>query len=89
MEKRIEEPYFFNPNMDSEELEYWLGQQKMFISRYNALMREKAALSKQLAEIEEELNQMTMYGFEGKSSLPWDPNPFQETRQADKIERVN
>ncbi|WP_340618846.1 hypothetical protein [Xenorhabdus entomophaga] len=84
MEKRIEEPYFFNPNMDSEELEYWLGQQKIFISRYNALLREKAALTEQLAEIEKELNQRAMYGFEGKLSLPWDPNLFQKTRQAGK-----
>ncbi|OKO97707.1 hypothetical protein Xedl_03913 [Xenorhabdus eapokensis] len=84
MEKRIEEPYFFNPNMDSEELEYWLGQQKVFISRYNALLREKAALTERLAEIEKELNERAMYGFEGKSSLPWDPNLFQKIRQASK-----
>ncbi|MDE9447449.1 hypothetical protein KKJ04_18075 [Xenorhabdus bovienii] len=84
MEKRIEEPYFFNPNMDTEELEDWLVQQKIFISRYNSLLKQKAALTEQLAEIEKELNGRATYDFKGKTSFPWDPSPLQITRRAGK-----
>lgn len=35
------EPYFFNPGMSPEQLEHWLGQQKLHLSHYNRVVKKK------------------------------------------------
>lgn len=42
MQGEKQQPYFFNPGMTVEQLEDWLEQQKLHLSRYNRLVKEKA-----------------------------------------------
>lgn len=75
------EPYFFNPGMSPEELEHWLGQQKLHLSHYNRVVKEKAVLLSRLEEIEGEIVLLTKNGIEGIQNFPSDPNPLLESRQ--------
>ncbi|BEM86813.1 hypothetical protein SME46J_12830 [Serratia marcescens] len=75
------EPYFFNPGMSPEQLEHWLGQQKLHLSHYNRVVKEKAALLARLEEIEGEMELLTKNGIEGIQSFPSGPNPLLENRQ--------
>lgn len=44
MQGEKQQPYFFNPGMTVEQLEDWLEQQKLHLSRYNRLVKEKQSL---------------------------------------------
>ncbi|MDY8731441.1 hypothetical protein UY936_25160, partial [Escherichia coli] len=44
MQGEKQQAYFFNPGMTVEQLEDWLEQQKLHLSRYNRLVKEKAEL---------------------------------------------
>lgn len=77
-------PYFFNPGMSPEQTEHWLGQQKLHLSYYNKLIKEKAALTERLNEISEQIDQIATFGFEGKLRFPSDPNPLLESHQQSK-----
>ncbi|MFT2788874.1 hypothetical protein ACMV5I_02235 [Serratia sp. T13T92] len=46
------EPYFYNLGVTPEQLEDWLGQQKLHLSHYNRLISERAALIKRLTEVD-------------------------------------
>ncbi len=79
-----QQPYFFNPDMTTEQLEDWLGQQKTHLAHFNRLVKEKAALEERLCEISLEMGEMAAKGFEGKLSFPWDPSPLLKNRQEDE-----
>ncbi|MFJ5855264.1 hypothetical protein ACIQCT_20340 [Enterobacter cancerogenus] len=79
-----QQPYFFNPGMTTDQLEDWLGQQKTHLAHFNRLVKEKAALEERLCEVSLEMGEMAAKGFEGKLSLPWDPNPLLKNRQEDE-----
>ena len=53
------QPYFFNPGMSAEQLEDWLGQQKLHLTHFNCLVKEKAALEERLSEISAEIERMS------------------------------
>ncbi|HGJ5866499.1 MAG TPA: hypothetical protein ACHBZ9_02600 [Arsenophonus nasoniae] len=69
-------PYFFNPNLSSEELEDWLATQKTALAHYNNLKRERAALTKRLSEVDRMLERGTNFFKSDKLSFPWDPSPL-------------
>ncbi|AFJ47162.1 hypothetical protein EBL_c20710 [Shimwellia blattae DSM 4481 = NBRC 105725] len=69
------QPYFYNPGMSSTQLENWLGQQKIHLSRYNSLLKEKAALEERLQCILAEITVMANCEGEGKLNFPWEPSP--------------
>lgn len=73
MQDEKQQPYFFNPGMSAEQLEDWLGQQKLHLTHFNRLVNEKAALEERLSEISVEIERMSTGGFEGKLSFLWEP----------------
>lgn len=81
MQDGKQQPYFFNPGMTHEQLEDWLGQQKLHLTYYNQLVNEKAALEERLNEISAEIERMSAGGFKGKLSFLWDPSPLPRNRQ--------
>lgn len=83
MQDEKQQPYFFNPGMTVEQLEDWLGQQKLHLTHFNRLVKEKAALEERLGEISAEIERMSTGGFEGKLSFLWDPSPLLKNRQQD------
>lgn len=88
MQDEKQQPYFFNPGMSVEQLEDWLGQQKTHLVHFNQLVKEKAALEERLREVDDEINQMSVTGLEGKLSFPWDPSPLVESRLRDSDQSV-
>ena len=78
------QPHFYNPGLTPEQLEDWLGQQRLYLARFNILGKEKAALEERLNEISAELEQMSANGFEGILSFPWDPSPHLKSPLVDK-----
>lgn len=81
MQDEKQQPYFFNPGMSAEQLEDWLGQQKLHLTHFNRLVKEKAALEERLSEISAEIERMSTGGFQGKLSFPWDPSPLLRNHQ--------
>lgn len=77
------QPYFFNPGLSAEQLEDWLGQQKLHLTHFNRLVKEKAALEERLSEISAEIEHLSTSGFEGRLSFPWDPSPLLKNHQQD------
>lgn len=75
------EPYFFNPDLSSEQLEDWLNQQRLYVAHYNQLKSEKAALVKQLSEIDAALEYYASSMLPGKLHFPWDPSLHLRARQ--------
>lgn len=51
----MQQPYFFNPGMTTQQLEDWLGQQKIYLAHFNRLIAEKAALEERLKEIDKSI----------------------------------
>lgn len=84
MQDEKQQPYFFNPGMSAEQLEDWLGQQKLHLTHFNRLVKEKAALEERLSEISMEISQMSTEGLEGRLSFPWAPSPLLKNRQEDE-----
>lgn len=84
MQNEKQQPYFFNPGMTSEQLEDWLGQQKLHLTHYNSLVKEKAALEERLMEINESIDLLSASGFEGMLSFPYSSNPLLENPQTEK-----
>ncbi|MGX8940756.1 hypothetical protein ACWWJF_10185 [Symbiopectobacterium sp. Eva_TO] len=75
------EPYFFNPNLSTEELEDWLRQQRMYLAHYNRLKVERAALIEQLSQIDETLKYFANAFAPGKLQFPWNPSPLLKMNQ--------
>nr|WP_223664479.1 hypothetical protein [Serratia sp. JSRIV002] len=75
------EPYFYNPGMTPEQLEDWLGQQKLHLSHYNRLVSERAALIKRLTEVDNDLERYAPTLKPEKLSFPWEPSPLLEALQ--------
>lgn len=84
MKGEKQQPYFFNPGMSAEQLEDWLGQQKLHISQFNRLVKEKAALEERLADINQSIHLLSSAGFEGTLSFPYSPSPLLENPRTDK-----
>ncbi|HBQ5642586.1 TPA: hypothetical protein L7572_005581 [Klebsiella variicola] len=84
----MQQPYFFNPGLSTEQLEDWLSQQKLYLAHFNRITKEKAALEERLQEVNEQINQMAVTGAEGKLSFPWDPSPLVESHQRDSDQSV-
>ncbi|WP_063655201.1 hypothetical protein [Candidatus Arsenophonus triatominarum] len=74
-------PYFFNPNLSSEELEDWLAEQKIALAHYNNLKKERVALTKRLSEVDRMLERGTNFFKSDKLSFPWDPSPLLKVHQ--------
>ncbi|ECI6920865.1 hypothetical protein EWD49_23880, partial [Salmonella enterica subsp. enterica] len=55
--------------------EDWLEQQKLHLSRYNRLVKEKAELEERLSDISVEIERMSAGGFNGKLSFPRESSP--------------
>ncbi len=77
MQDKNQQPYFFNPGMTPEQLEEWLNQQMFFVARYNHLVKKKAVLVKEKADIEEKITEIdkaisafSEAGLEGVMSFP-------------------
>ncbi|HCI5922643.1 TPA: hypothetical protein NPN56_004930 [Klebsiella pneumoniae] len=79
----MQQPYFFNPGMTTQQLEDWLGQQKIYLAHFNSLIAEKAALEERLSQISAEIERVATGSFEGMLSFPWDPSPLVENPQQD------
>ena len=79
----MQQPYFFNPGMTTQQLEDWLGQQKIYLAHFNRLIAEKAALEERLSQISAEIGRGATGSFEGMLSFPWDPSPLVENPQQD------
>lgn len=79
----MQQPYFFNPGMTTQQLEDWLGQQKIYLAHFNRLIAEKAALEERLSQISAEIGRVATGSFEGMLSFPWDPSPLVENPQQD------
>lgn len=79
----MQQPYFFNPGMTTQQLEDWLGQQKIYLAHFNRLIAEKAALEERLSQISAEIGRVATGSFEGILSFPWDPSPLVENPQQD------
>ena len=54
MQGEKQQPYFYT-GMTVEQLEGWLEQQKLHLSRYNRLVKEKAELEERLSDISVEI----------------------------------
>lgn len=61
---------FFNPGMTTQQLEDWLGQQKIYLAHFNRLIAEKAALEERLSQISVEIGRVATGSFEGMLSFP-------------------
>lgn len=81
MRNEKQQPYFFNPGMTPEQLEHWLGQQRLHLSHFNSLVKEKAALEERLREICESIERLSSSGFEGTLSFPYSSSPPLENHQ--------
>ena len=81
MQDGKQHPYFFNPDMSTEQLEDWLGQQKNHLAHFNRLVKEKAALEERLEEVNRVICLLSESGFEGMLSFPYDSNPLLENPQ--------
>ncbi|MER1331224.1 hypothetical protein KHA92_11135 [Klebsiella pneumoniae] len=79
----MQQPYFFNPGMTTQQLEDWLGQQKIHLSHFNRLVAEKAALEERLSQVSVEIRRVATGSFEGMLSFPWEPSPLEENPQLD------
>jgi hypothetical protein len=66
----MQQPYFFNPGMTTQQLEDWLGQQKIYLAHFNRLIAEKAALEERLSQISAEIGRVATGSFEGMLSFP-------------------
>ncbi|MCS5948218.1 hypothetical protein LNP05_14945 [Klebsiella pneumoniae subsp. pneumoniae] len=64
---------FFNPGMTTQQLEDWLGQQKIYLAHFNRLIAEKAALEERLSQISAEIGRVATGSFEGMLSFPGIP----------------
>ncbi|POP41755.1 hypothetical protein CHU32_24645 [Superficieibacter electus] len=71
----MQQPYLFNPGMNTEELEQWLSQQRLHVACYNNLLKEKAALEERLNEVNDSIEKLSSLGFEGELSFPCSPSP--------------
>ncbi|ENF6040754.1 hypothetical protein ABRV10_002768 [Citrobacter amalonaticus] len=89
MQDEKQQPYFFNPGMSAEQLEDWLGQQKLHLTHFNRLVKEKAALEERLREINESIDLLSASGFEGVLSFPYSSNPLLENTQTEKPQTVD
>ncbi|EKN0851206.1 hypothetical protein IF822_25460 [Citrobacter freundii] len=89
MQDEKQQPYFFNPGMTSEQLEDWLGQQKLHLTHYNRLVKEKAALVERLGEINASISLLSTSGFVGMLSFPYSSNPLLENPQIEKPQKVD
>ncbi|CAI1803950.1 Uncharacterised protein [Serratia quinivorans] len=76
------EPYFFNPDLSSEQLEDWLNQQRLYVAHYNQLNGQRADLVKQLSEVDLALEHYANSLTPGRLSFPWDPNPALKAPQS-------
>ena len=81
----MQQPYFFNPGMTVEQLEDWLEQQKLHLSRYNRLVKEKAELEERLSDISVEIERMSAGGFNGKLSFPWESSSLLRNHQQGSV----
>ncbi|ENZ0188761.1 hypothetical protein [Citrobacter koseri] len=88
MQDEKQQPYFFNPGMSAEQLEDWLGQQKLHLTHFNRLVKEKAALEERLGEINASIGLLSASGFEGILSFPCSSNPLLENPQIEKAQIV-
>ncbi|WP_449543810.1 hypothetical protein [Enterobacter ludwigii] len=84
MQDGTQQPYFFNPGMTAEQLEDWLGQQKTHLAHFNRLVKEKAALEERLEEVNRVIGLLSVSGFEGMLSFPYDSSPLLENLQTGK-----
>jgi hypothetical protein len=84
MQTEKQQPYFYNPGLTSEQLEDWLGQQKLHLTHFNQLVKEKAALQERLEEVSKTIELLSESGFEGTLSFPYSSNPLLENRQTGK-----
>lgn len=75
------EPYFFNPGWSTEQLEDWLNQQRLHLAHHNKLKVERAALLKQLSEVDAALEYYANSVTPGGLSFPWDPSPLLKAHQ--------
>lgn len=66
-------PHIFNPGLTAEQLEDWLNQQRIHVSHFNQLMKEKAALEERLVEVNDSIVRLSASGFEGTLSFPYSP----------------
>ncbi|ENE5373414.1 TPA: hypothetical protein ACWXAY_005339 [Klebsiella pneumoniae] len=80
----MQQPYFFNPGMTTQQLEDWLGQQKIHLAQFNRLVAEKAALEERLKEIDKSIELLSSSGFEGTVSFPYSSSPLLENPQTGK-----
>ncbi|EPJ4379825.1 hypothetical protein NR477_001310 [Klebsiella pneumoniae] len=80
----MQQPYFFNPGMTTQQLEDWLGQQKTHLAHFNHLVAEKAALEERLKEIDKSIELLSSSGFEGTLSFPYSSSPLLENPQTEK-----
>lgn len=77
----MQQPFIFNPGMNTEELEQWLSEQRLHVACYNNLLKEKAALEERLKEVNDSMERLSASGFEGKLSFPYSPSPYPENAQ--------
>jgi thiaminase len=56
--------------MTTQQLEDWLGQQKIYLAHFNRLIAEKAALEERLSQISAEIGRVATGSFEGMLSFP-------------------
>lgn len=80
----MQQPYFFNPGMTTQQLEDWLGQQKTHLAHFNRLVAEKAALEERLKEIDKSIGLLSSSGFVGTLSFPYSSGPLLESPQTEK-----
>ncbi len=59
--------------MTTQQLEDWLGQQKIYLAHFNRLIAEKAALEERLSQISAEIGRVATDSFQGILSFPWIP----------------
>ncbi|WP_414842882.1 hypothetical protein [Klebsiella pneumoniae] len=75
--------FFSNPGMTTQQLEDWLGQQKIYLAHFNRLIAEKPLSEERLSQISAEIGRVATGSFEGMLSFPWDPSPLVENPQQD------
>ncbi|WP_071812494.1 hypothetical protein [Franconibacter helveticus] len=82
-------PHFFNPGLTTEQLEDWLNQQRLHVSHFNRLMKEKAALEERLEEVSKTIELLSGPGFEGMLSFPYSSSPLLENPQTEKQQKAD
>lgn len=85
MQGEKQQPYFLTTGMTVEQLEDWLEQQKLHLSRYNRLVKEKAELEERLSDISVEIERMSAGGFNGKLSFPWESSSLLRNHQQGSV----